>query len=49
MTGRARSIAFASGTAAISGVAIFLNARGVHAASDAADNTAAKNLIAAGV
>ncbi|MEV5571909.1 EamA family transporter [Spirillospora sp. NPDC052269] len=49
MTGHARGIAFASGTAVISGVAIFLNARGVRAAGDATVYTTAKNLVAAGV
>ncbi|MFA1542652.1 DMT family transporter [Actinomadura monticuli] len=49
MSGHARGIAFAAGTAAISGLAIFLNARGVRAAGDATVYTTAKNLIAAGV
>ncbi|GAA1835302.1 DMT family transporter [Actinomadura chokoriensis] len=46
-TGYPRGIAFAGGTAVVSGVAIFLNARGVRAAGDAAVYTTAKNLVAA--
>ncbi|RFU38387.1 DMT family transporter, partial [Actinomadura logoneensis] len=49
MTGYARGIGFASGTAVVSGVAIFLNARGVRAAGDAVVYTTAKNLVAAAV
>ncbi|GAA1898236.1 DMT family transporter [Actinomadura bangladeshensis] len=48
-TGYPRGIAFAGGTAVVSGVAIFLNARGVRAAGDAAVYTTAKNLVAAAI
>lgn len=49
MNPRSRGIAFASGTAVVSGVAIFLNARGVREAGDVTVYTTAKNLVAAGL